>query len=77
MLDVERDWWLHSATKEQVIRQRLACSPGTYYAAIRRLAYSEAAFDYDPLVVKRLQRRSAQQRRSRFAPGPAARHRPR
>jgi hypothetical protein len=74
MLDLERDWWLHAATKEQAIRDRLNCSPASYYAALRRLASSAAAFDYDPLVIARLRRRRDERRRSRFAADPALRH---
>lgn len=77
VLEIERSWWLHFATKEQAIRERLACSPATYYAVLRRLVTSADAFEHDPLVVKRLRRRIAQRRRARFAPGPAVRHRPR
>ena len=77
VLDVEREWWLHAPTKEQVIRQKLACSPAAYYAALRRLVSSPDAFSYDPLVVQRLRRRRDQRRRARHAPGPAVRHRPR
>lgn len=76
-LDLEREWWTAAATKEQAIRERLGCSPATYYATLRRLASSEEAYGYDPLVVARLRRRNAERRRARFDPGPAARHRPR
>jgi hypothetical protein len=77
MLDLEREWWQRAPTKEQAIRETLGCSPATYYAGLRRLAGSADAFAYDQLVVARLRRRLDRQRRSRFEPGPAARHRPR
>ncbi len=77
VLDVEREWWLESPTKEQAIRSHLGCSPGTYYAALRRLVTSPEAFSYDPLVIQRLRRRRDQRRRDRLAPGPAMWHRPR
>ena len=76
VLDFEREWWLHAATKEQGIREHLSCSPATYYAMLRRLAGSPEAFGYDPLVVSRLRRRLARRRRERFEAGPAVRHRP-
>jgi hypothetical protein len=69
-LDVEREWWTHAATKEQAIRERLGCSPATYYAALRRLAGCTEAFSYDPLVVARLRRRRAERHRSRLTPSP-------
>jgi len=71
MLDLEGGWWLSAPTKERAIRHRLGCSPATYYAALRRLATSRDAYDYDPLVVLRLRRRQARRRRERFA-GPDA-----
>lgn len=77
MLDLEREWWLSFATKEEAIRKRLGCSPATHYAGLRRLVTSAEAFSYDPLVVARLRRRLYERRRARFEPGPAARHRPR
>lgn len=77
VLDVEREWWTHAATKEQAIRERLDCSPAAYYAALRRLASSPAAFSYDPLVVARLRRRRQERRRARLASSPALHHRPR
>ncbi|MHB1987324.1 MAG: DUF3263 domain-containing protein [Acidimicrobiales bacterium] len=77
VLDVEREWWLSSPTKEQAIRERLSCSPAAYYAVLRRLISCEDAFGYDPLVVQRLRRRNDQRRRALLSPGPALRHRPR
>ncbi|HET9093170.1 MAG TPA: DUF3263 domain-containing protein [Acidimicrobiales bacterium] len=77
VLDVEREWWLKSPTKEQAIRARLGCSPAAYYAALRRLVTSPEAFSYDPLVIQRLRRRREERRRARLEPGPAMWHRPR
>lgn len=77
VIDVERDWWLIAPTKEQAIRERLACSPAAYYAVLRRLVSSADAFSYDPLVVQRLRRRNAERRRAQLAPRPAVKHRPR
>ena len=77
VLDVERGWWLGALTKEQVIREQLGCSPTSYYAALRRLAASSDAFEYDPLLVARVRRRLDERRRARVAAGSAAPHRPR
>jgi len=59
------------------IRDRLGCSPGAYYAALRRLVASEEAFRYDPLVVQRVRRRQERERRARVAgvTGPVRHHR--
>ncbi len=66
LLDLERDWWLVAPTKKRAIRDRLGCSPASYYASLRRLTGSAEAFAYDPLVVQRLRKRLDQQRRSRL-----------
>ncbi|MHB8246321.1 MAG: DUF3263 domain-containing protein [Acidimicrobiales bacterium] len=76
VLDLEREWWLHAPTKQAAIRQRLACSPTAYYAALRRLVSSPDALSYDPLVIKRLRRRRDEGRRADFCPRPVLRHRP-
>lgn len=75
LLDLERDWWLVAPTKKRAIRDRLGCSPASYYASLRRLTGSEDAFAYDPLVVQRLRKRLDQQRRARLG-GKDADHRP-
>ncbi len=64
VLDLERDWWRTGSTKQMAIRARLGLSPGAYYAALRRLATSDDAFAYDPLVVQRLRRRQQRRRRA-------------
>jgi len=77
VLDLERDWWRSGSTKQAAIRNRLGCSPGAYYAALRRLVASEEAFRYDPLVVQRVRRRQERERRARVAgvTGPVRHHR--
>jgi hypothetical protein len=78
VLDLEREWWRSGSTKQAAIRERLGCSPGAYYAALRRLVVSEEAFRYDPLVVQRVRRRQARERRARLSgmtPGPVQHHR--
>ena len=77
VLDLEREWWRSGSTKQVAIRDRLGCSPGAYYAALRRLVASEEAFRYDPLVVQRVRRRQERERRARVAgvTGPVRHHR--
>ena len=57
LLDFEREWWRFASSKQAAVRERLECSPGTYYARLRRIVASEEAFKYDPLVVQRIRRR--------------------
>lgn len=64
VLDLERDWWRTGSTKQAAIEKRLGLSPGAYYAVLRRLASSEDAFAYDPLVIQRLRRRQQRRRRA-------------
>lgn len=71
ILDIERDWWLSSPTKERAIRERLGCTPAAYYAALRRLAGSPEAAEYDPLVMKRLERRTRLREKARISGGAA------
>lgn len=77
VIDLEREWWLESRPKQQVIRSRLSCSPASYYATLRRLVSSDEAFSYDPLVMQRLRRRRDDRRRGGSASPADARHRPR
>ncbi len=77
VLDVERDWWLASASKRQAIHERLGLSTGVYYGVLRRLADSPEAFAYDPLVIHRLRRRLVRRRRDRFESDPELELRPR
>jgi hypothetical protein len=71
VLDLEREWWHLAPTKKQAIAERLGCSQAVYYSTLRRLVASQEAFRYSPLVVQRLRKRMARERRERFV-GPAA-----
>jgi hypothetical protein len=66
LLDFERSWWQLGVPKATAIRQQLGLSPASYYHRLRVLSESTAARAYDPLVVLRLQRRRAAQRRNRY-----------
>jgi hypothetical protein len=72
VLDLEREWWQIATTKKQAISQRLGCSEATYYATLRRLASSNEAFAYSPLVIQRLRKRLSRERRRRFVGESAA-----
>ena len=56
MLDFERSWWSNSDPRDQVIRARFQCSPDEYHAELTTVLDDPAAFDHDPLVVRRLKR---------------------
>ena len=58
ILDFERCWWTRSGTKEAAIRTELGSSGTRYYELLRHLSTDPTAYDYDPLTVKRLQRRA-------------------
>lgn len=77
VLDLERDWWVTAPSKQAAIAERIGCSSGAYYAALRRLATEPEAFAYDPLVVQRLRKRAERQRRARAIGGAQVEHRPR
>jgi len=71
ILAVETAWPRHSGAKEEVIRAQLGMSAVRYYQLLGRLIDSEAALEYDPLLIGRLRRlRDARAlRRSARAPG--------
>ena len=66
ILDFERTWWQLEGSKEAAIRERFALSTTRYYQLLNELLDSSEAAEYDPLVVRRLQRLRARRRRARF-----------
>jgi hypothetical protein len=66
ILDFERSWWCFPGPKESAIRARLGLSTSHYYRVLGQLLESPAAFEYDPLTVKRLRRSRELRRRSRL-----------
>jgi hypothetical protein len=65
ILDFERCWCTRSGTKEAAIRTELGVSGTRYYELLRALLDEPAAYDYDPLTVKRLRRQRERRRRDR------------
>jgi len=63
ILDFERTWWTRPGTKEAAIRVQLGVSSTRYYEGLRRLVDDPAAYEHDPLTVKRLRRRRFLRRR--------------
>jgi hypothetical protein len=66
ILDFERGWWQRPGPKETAIRAELGVSPTRYYEILRRLVDTAAAYDYDPLTVKRVRRERDRRRRERL-----------
>lgn len=59
VLDFERSWWMVEGPKDRAILEHLSMSATRYYQILRRLAEDPEAMEYDPLTVRRLQRRRA------------------
>lgn len=66
ILDFERSWRRLPGPKEAAIREHLGISPSRYYALLSALLDDPDALDYDPLTVKRAQRRRNDRRRVRI-----------
>lgn len=66
ILDFERGWWTEDGVKDLLLRERFNCSADDYYAELNRLLDQPEALQYDPLVVRRLQRARERRRRSRL-----------
>jgi hypothetical protein len=65
ILDFERSWWSQSGPKEALIRAKFELSATRYYQILNELLESQEAYDYDPLVVRRLRRLRDRRRRAR------------
>src|SRR3954453_22502999 len=65
ILDFERSWWTESGPKEAAIRERFELSAARYYQILGELLESDEAYEYDPLVVRRLRRLRDRRRRAR------------
>ncbi|MBQ91643.1 MAG: hypothetical protein CL441_09605 [Acidimicrobiaceae bacterium] len=66
ILDFERSWWTLDVPKEGLINERFELSVTRYYQLLAELLESPDAFEYDPLVVRRLRRQRDRRRRARF-----------
>lgn len=65
ILAFERSWWTLGGPKEALILERFELSAGRYYQILNELLESPAAYEHDPLVVRRLQRLRDRRRRQR------------
>lgn len=67
ILKFEREWWKHSGSKENAIRDIFDMSATRYYQILNALIDTEAALDFDPMLVKRLRRIRLDRQRQRSA----------
>ena len=65
ILDFESSWWAESGPTEQLIRDRFELSATRYYQILNELLETSEAYDYRPLVVRRLRRLRDRRRRVR------------
>ena len=65
ILDFERSWWVAETPKELAIRERFDLSAGRYYQILAELLEMPEAYEYDPLVVRRLRRQRDRRRKDR------------
>ena len=65
ILDFERSWWAEAGPKEASIREKFELSATRYYQILNELLEAPEAYDYDPLVVRRLRRVRDRRRRAR------------
>lgn len=66
IIEFERSWWSEEGSKESVIRERFELSTTRYYELLGDLIDSEEAYEFDPLVIRRLRRLRDRRRRARF-----------
>ena len=65
ILNFEREWWQHPGSKDEAIRVAFDISPARYYQLLTALLDSRAALEFDPMLIKRLQKMREQRRASR------------
>lgn len=66
ILDFEGCWRTEPGSKEAGIRERFELSTTRYYEILGELVDTPEAYEYAPLVIKRLQRQRDRRRRDRY-----------
>lgn len=66
ILDFERSCWQRSGPKETAIRADLGVSSTRYYQILKGLVDDPAAYEHDPLLLRRLRQRRDDQRRRKI-----------
>ncbi|HYN28723.1 MAG TPA: DUF3263 domain-containing protein [Dermatophilaceae bacterium] len=67
VLAFERQWWKYAGSKETAIRELFDMSATRYYQVLNALLDNPAAFEHDPMLVKRLRRLRSSRQRARSA----------
>jgi hypothetical protein len=57
LLAFECGWWTEDGLKTERIRRELKMSSSRYYKRLAELLDTPAAYDFDPLLVRRLRKR--------------------
>lgn len=65
ILVFEQSWTLRPEAKDEAIRSTFEFTPTKYYQLLSGLLDSRPALEFDPMLVKRLQRERAHRQRSR------------
>jgi hypothetical protein len=65
ILDFERSWWNEAGPRDARITEKFELSATRYYEILHELVDLEEAYEYDPLVVRRLRRQRDRRRRAR------------
>ncbi len=65
ILELERTWWTHPASRARQIADTLDISLTRYHELLDQLIDSPEALEHDPLLVLRLRRMREDRRRSR------------
>lgn len=68
ILTFERQWWKYLGAKEAAIRELFDMSGTRYYQVLGALIDRPAAWEYDPMLVKRLRRLRDERKRRRIMP---------
>lgn len=71
ILDFERCWWSEPGVKADAIRDRFELSTTRYYTLLNEILVEPESLQYDPLLVRRLQRDRDRRRRERYEARPA------
>lgn len=62
VLAFEREWLVAPGHKQAAIRERFGFSPSYYYQLLGQIIWRAPAEEHDPLLVRRLRRRTTQRR---------------
>lgn len=68
LLEFERTWWMQDHPKDQLIRERFGCTPQEYSQELGEVLESPEAREFDPLLVRRIERRRLRRHRDRRDP---------